>query len=153
METTMTSEEGTESDTESSGALILDGEAWKNRDETTYTSLLDMYGVSDLFSSSNTELYGRQRSEDKLKYQEMTEYLFTGQINEKKEETIAEQIFSEEIQLSKTRDYNKKDSDYTVCFVMGEILFVLVFICIWIRIDAARKKRRKEHAAEINMEN
>ncbi len=47
-------EEG-EGDSGTSGILTLDGEAWKNRENTTYNSLLDINGVTDLqyYSKNN----------------------------------------------------------------------------------------------------
>ncbi len=68
------------------------------------------------------------------------------------EENEADRIFSEEIRLSRSRDYSRNEEDYSICFVMAEIIFVLLFLYLLIRINAGRRKRREAHAAEINME-
>lgn len=137
-----------------SSNMVLNGEAWKDRSQTTYTSLLDQYGVSDLFSYDSIRLYRKQEQEEGIRQQKLTNYMFSGQMQEKKDEDdIVERIFSEEIQLSRARDYNKNGDDYSICFVLAEILFVLLFIYILIKINSGRRKKEKGHAAEINLEN
>lgn len=136
------------------GSLDLNGEAWKNRNNTTYTSLLDRYSVADLFSDKSMELYQKMEEENRAEHQELTEYVFSGQLQAKgEEENMIDCIFSQEIQFSKLRDYNKNEDDYSICIVMAEILFALVFICILMKIKAGRKKRREADAVEINLEN
>lgn len=155
MGNTMTTEEDREAETvsEPSGSLTLNGEAWKNRNNTTYTSLLDRYGVADLFSSESMELYQKIEEEKRAEQQELAEYVFSGQMQTKsEEENMIERIFSQEIQFSKLRDYSRSEDDYSICFVMAEMLFVLVFIYILIKINVSRKKRRESYAVEINLE-
>ncbi len=145
-------EEG-EGDAGTSGILTLNGEAWKNRDNTTYNSLLDINGVTDLFSQESTDQYNDRKQESYTEQQELTEYLFSEQAEtENMEENEADRIFSEEIRLSRSRDYSRNEEDYSICFVMAEIIFVLLFLYLLIRINAGRRKRREAHAAEINME-
>lgn len=151
----MTTEEGRDAETgyETPGSLTLDGEAWKNRNNTTYTSLLDRYGVADLFSSKSMDLYQENKEEKLAGQRALTEYVFSGQMQTmSEEENMIDLVFSREIQVSKLRDYSRSEDDYTICFVMAEILFVLVFIYILIKINANRKKRRESHAVEINLE-
>ncbi|MDE6742355.1 MAG: hypothetical protein K2J95_00570 [Lachnospiraceae bacterium] len=69
-------EEG-EGDSGTSGVLTLDGEAWKNRDNTTYNSPLDINGVTDLFSQENTDHYNDRKQESYTEQQELAEYLFS----------------------------------------------------------------------------
>lgn len=155
MENLTTTEEGqdVEAVSESSGNLNLNGEAWKNRNNTTYTSLLDRYEAADLFSDKSMRMYQQLEEEKHTEQQELTEYIFSGQMQTKREEEyIIERIFAEEIQLSKVRDYSRNEDDYFICYVMAEILFVLVFVYILMKINAARRKRREAHAIEINME-
>lgn len=136
-----------------SGALSLNGEAWKNREHTTYTSLLDQYGVPDLFSEQSTKLYQKVRQEREERQQEMSEYVFSGQMQTKTEETDwADLIFSQEIQFSKVMDYGKSTEDYSACLILLEILFVLLFAYILLKRNAGKRKRREAYAAEINME-
>lgn len=133
--------------------MTLDGEAWKNRNNTTYTSLLDRYGVADLFSGESMERYREMAEEKRAEQQELTEYVFSGQMQtEGEEENMIELVFSQELRFSKLRDYSRKEDDYFICYVMAEILFVLLFLCILIKINAVRKKRRESHAVEINLE-
>lgn len=156
MENTTTTEEDqdVEAVSESSGNLNLNGEAWKNRNNTTYTSLLDRYEAADLFSDKSMRLYQQLEEEKHTEQQELTEYIFSGQMQTKsEEENMIERIFSEEIQLSKVKDYSRNEDDYFIYFVMAEILFVLVFVYILMKINAGRRKRREAHAVEINMEN
>lgn len=137
---------------EVSGGLTLNGEAWKGRDQKTYTSLLDQYGVSELFSDSSTKLYRELQQERIREQQELTEYLFSGQMRTGGgDEDLVELIFSEELHFSRTKDYSRGREDYSVCFVLAEILFVMLFIYILMRINAGRR-RREPLAAEINME-
>ncbi len=146
-------DESVETTSGGSGNLTLNGEAWKSRNQKTYTSLLDQYGVSDLFSDRNTELYRKLQQEKSAEYQELTEYIFSGQMQvEDEEEDLVEIIFSQEIQFSKTRDYSRGEEDYSICFVLAEILFVMLFIYILMKVNAGRKKRRELFAAEIDME-
>ena len=155
MENTATTEEeqDVEEVSESFGGLELNGEAWKNRNNTTYTSLLDRYEAADLFSDKSMRLYRQLEEEKHTEQQELTEYIFSGQMQTKsEEENMIERIFAEEIQLSKVRDYSRNEDDYFICYVMAEILFVLVFVYILMKINAGRRKRREAHAVEINME-
>lgn len=136
-----------------SGALTLNGEAWKNREHTTYTSLLDKYGVPDLFSGQNTERYQRAGEEREAHWQELGEYIFSGRMQTKtEEENWTELIFSQEIRFSKVMDYSKGTEDYSVCFIMAQILFVLFFIYILMKRNAGKRKKREAYADEINME-
>lgn len=156
MDDTLTTEEYEEGEeiSETSGSLTLNGEAWKNRDDITYNSLLDINGVTDLFSEESTNLYYDMKLESDAERMELTEYLFTEQMKtENAEEDTADMIFSEEIRLSRNRDYSRNEDDYSICFVMGEIIFVLIFLYILMKINAGRRKRREAHAVEINMEN
>ena len=156
METTTTTEESrdVESTSETSESMTLNGEAWKNRGNTTYTSLLDRYDAADLFSNRSMNLYQEQKEQKHIQQEAMTEYIFSGQMQtQSKEENMVERIFSEEIQLSRVRDYNKKEDDYSIYFILMEILFVLIFIYILMKVNAGRKKRREANAVKINMEN
>lgn len=133
--------------------MTLNGEAWKNRNNTTYTSLLDRYGVPDLFSGESMELYQKTEEKQHEEQEELTEYIFSGRMQTRsEEENMIELIFSQEIRFSKLRDYNKSEDDYSVCFLMAEILFVLVFIYVLIKVNAGRRKRRESYAVEINLE-
>lgn len=148
-------EESKEEDTvyESSGNLVLDGESWKKRGNTTYTSLLDRYGAADLFSDKNTERYQEMAEEESLKDGALTEYLFSGKMQTESDDAgMVEKIFSEEIQLSRVKDYGRVQEDNSVYFAMAELLFVLAFIYILMKINAARKKRRDSNAVKIDME-
>lgn len=146
-------EQDVEAVSESSGNLNLNGEAWKNRNSTTYTSLLDRYEATNLFSDNSMSLYQQLDEEKYTEQQELIEYIFSGQMQAKKnEENMAERIFSEELHFSKVRDYSRNEDDYSVCYVMAEILFVLVFVYILMKINAGKKKRRETHAVKINLE-
>lgn len=155
MGNTMKPEENrnTEAAYEPSGSLHLNGEAWKNRNNTTYTSLLDRYGAAELFSGESMKLYQEMEEAKHAQQQELTEYVFSGHMQTKsEEENVIEHIFSQEIRFSKLQDYSRKEDDYSICFIMAEILFVLVFLYILIKINANRKKRRESHAVEVNLE-
>lgn len=133
------------------GIMILNGEAWKNRGDTTYTSLLDMYGVSDLFSEESMDLYEGAKADSVSQQQELTEYLFSGRMQDKSEyNDMADQIFSQELQFSRIQRYSRDASDYTAVIVLAEMLFVLVFLCVLMRWNAGRREKRKEDAVEID---
>ncbi len=143
----------TETVPESSSSMTLDGESWKNRENTTYTSLLDMYGAPELFSFERTNLYYEIEQEDILEQQNLVNYIFSGQMKvEDKEENLVDYIFSKEIELSKVKNYNRDANNYFLCFVMAEVLVVLIFIRLLIKFNAKRKKRREEYETEINLE-
>lgn len=145
-------EEGEET-SGTSGSLTLDGEAWKNRGDTIYNSLLDINGVTDLFSQESTDQYNNMKQEAYTEQNELTEYLFSEQINtENVAGNVGDMIFSEEIRLSRNRDYSRNEEDYSICFVMAEIIFVLIFLYLLMKINAGRRKRREERAVEINVE-
>lgn len=144
-------EEGTVQET--TGTLVLDGEAWKERGNKTYTSLLDRYEVADLFSEENTERCQEMAEEERAKDGALTEYLFSGQMPEEDDEAdLVEQVFSEKIQLSRVKDNSREQEDNTIYFAMAELLFVLLFLYILMKISAARKKRREQYAVEADME-
>lgn len=132
------------------GGLVLDGESWKNKDTTTYTSILDLYGVADLFSAEHTRLYEQKHMEE----QELQEYIFSGTMPEKdgEEEALIEYLFSDGVALSKVKDYNTQKEDYTLCLTLAAVLACLVFGMIMVRYSGKRKKRRENFATEINME-
>ncbi len=143
----------TETVPETSSSMTLDGESWKNRENATYTSLLDMYGAPKLFSSEKTNLYSEIKQEDILEQQNLVDYIFSGQMQViDEEENLIDYIFSKEIELSKVKNYNKDENDYFLCFVMAEILIALIFIRLLVKFNAKRKKRREEYEAEINLE-
>lgn len=152
-DTIMPEESKDEAAYEPSGNLVLDGEAWRKRGNTTYTSLLDRYGAADLFSDQNTERYREMAEKERLRDSALTEYLFSGQMQTESDEAdMVEKVFSEEIQLSRVKDYSRAQEDNTVYFAMGELLFVLVFLYILIKVNAARKRRRDSDAVKIDME-
>lgn len=154
MEDVLTTEETENvSTSEVSEGMSYDGEAWKDRNQTTYTSILDLYGASDLFSSETTELYSVLQQKDNSEYQELVNYVFSGQINiEDKDEEIINRIFSEEIKISKVKDYNKEENNYFICFILAEFFVVLVFISAMIKFNARKRSRREKYATEIDIE-
>lgn len=142
-----------ESVSEYSRSLNLNGEAWKNRNASTYISLLDLYGAEKLFSNTTMNAYREQKQEQIAKQERMTDYLlFEQQQDINTDEYLVEHIFSEEIQLSKIKDYNRNENNNDIYYVLIEIIFVFLFLIILIRIDLARRKRRRTNAVEINME-
>lgn len=144
-------EEGTVQET--TGTLVLDGEAWKERGNKTYTSLLDRYEVADLFSEENTERCREMAEEERAKDGALTEYLFSGKMPEEDDEAdLVEQVFSEKMQLSRVKDNSREQEDNTIYFAMAELLFVLLFLYILTKISAVRKKRREQYAVEADME-
>lgn len=132
--------------------MTLDGEAWKSRGDKTYTSLLDLYGASDLFSEESMDLYHQSEQDKTAEQQELKGYLFSGKMQvQSEDESIVDQIFSEEIQFSRIRDYSRNVNDNSLYFVLAEVLFVLIFIYILMRWNARRRERRKENAVKINI--
>lgn len=133
--------------------MTLNGESWKNRGQTTYTSLLDRYGASGLFSGESMEAYQEIREKKGAGQQALTEYVFSGKMQAKGEEgNVADLIFSQEIRFSKLRDYNRGEKDDATCFVMGEMLFVLAFLCALVKINAGRRKGRGQRAVKVDVE-
>lgn len=144
---------GIDSSTEISGSMTFDGEAWKNRENITYTSILDIYNASDLFSSKSMEFYHESEQEKLVKQQEMVDYIFSDQLNtENSDEELINYIFSEEIELSKVKKYSRNENNYFICYILAIVLTVLVFVYLIMNFILRRKKRRGKYATEINME-
>lgn len=133
--------------------MTLNGEAWKNRGQTTYTSLLDRYGAAGLFSGESMESYQEVREKKRAGQQALAEYVFSGKMQAKGEEdNVADLIFSQEVRFSKLRDYNRGEEGGTLFFVMGETLFVLAFLCALVKVNAGRRRRRGQHAVKVDVE-
>lgn len=134
--------------------MTIDGDAWKDRELDTYMSILDMYDAAELFTKDLYEEYAAKVSESAEIDVERKETVFTvDEIDEKPEQEIIDNIFSEEIKLSKVQEYGVRENNYVYLSWMIVILLLVICICILIKINISRNKRRKQYAAEINMEN
>lgn len=145
----------TEGQQEEQGGLVLDGESWKNKDSTTYTSVLDLYSAADLFSVERTRSYEQKHLEEQELQQELQEYIFSGKMpeNDGEEEALIEYLFSDGVSLSKVKDYSTQKESYTLCLILAAVLATLVFGIAMARYSRKRRKRRESFAVEINMEN
>lgn len=136
------------------GQLQLDAAAWKNKSTTTYTSLLDIYNASDLFTPKKTALYEQKRAREIQIQSARKDYVFLSEMEEEiSEEEIINEIFSEEIQLSKIKNYETHTQNSRICAVLASIFAFLVFGICMLEYNNRRRNRREEIAAEINMEN
>lgn len=150
----ITTDDTTSGQQEGQGGLVLDGESWKNKDSTTYTSILDLYGATDLFSAEHTRLYEQKYMEEQELQMELQEYVFSGMMPEKEgDEALIEYLFSDGVSLSKVKDYSAQKENYTLCLILAAVLAGLVFGIIMARYNTKRRKRRESFATEINMEN
>lgn len=148
-----TENEDNEAATEESGSMTFDGEAWKDREDVTYTSLLDMYSAESLFSSENMELYKESEQAKQAESQGLMGYVFSGYLNTgDNDEELIDYIFSEKIELSNVKDYSRNENDYFVCYVMAAVLAALIFVCLLINFNSRRKIRRGKYATEIDLE-
>ncbi len=139
---------------EEAGNLTLDGTAWKNKSSVTYTSLLDLYDVGDLFTEEKTALYEEKRNREKAMQSELQDYVFVSTIEDSMEEKpLTEFLFSEKIELSKIQNYNTEKENSRISIVLMIIFAFLVFSIFLLEYSNRRKKRRKDFAVEINMEN
>ncbi len=142
--------------TETTGGIELDGESWKEREDTTYTSLLDLYEVSDLFSEKITNLYENKKAEEVIYEQELMDYVVSGAVGVdnqiKKEDELIEYIFSQEINLSKVKEYDKGEYGYTTLLIMAGIFVIFAFGLFMVRFNIKRQNRREKYGIEINME-
>lgn len=139
--------------TAESNGLILNGEAWKDKNTTTYTSILDLYGVPDLFSGENTALYEKRREEDSRMQEKLQNYLFSGELQQTGNEAeLTDYLFSGEIELSKVKSYTSEKESYMLSLVLAAILICMIFGMVLTGYSRRRKKRRESFAAEINME-
>lgn len=136
------------------GHLELDGEAWKDRGIKTYTSILDMYGASGLFSTKMTYQYLRQQEENIID-QELADFLFSGQMQgvDVTDKELIDYVFSEELEFTKVRNYNRDTDSSLRVFLLSGILGILLFLIGIARYNEHRRKRRAAYAAEIDMEN
>lgn len=144
----------TENALEENEGLTLDGEAWKSKDSTTYTSVLDLYGASDLFSGEVTQLYEESYLQEQELQSNLKEYVFSGDMEQEKDEhdVLVDYLFSEGVSLSKVKDYTTKQENYTFCLVLAMVLVGLIFAIVMLRYNSGRRKRRESFATEINME-
>lgn len=139
---------------EKAEGLKLDGESWKNKDSTTYTSILDLYGAADLFSRGTTWQYEKIQLDERELQEELREYVFSKETwQENQDGELMEYIFSEAVTLSKVRDYATEKGKDTLCMILAAVLTGLIFGMIVFRYNGERKKRRENFAVEINMEN
>lgn len=136
------------------GNLELNGEAWKDRDITTYTSILDMYGAADLFSDKTTQQY-QEMQEAGAMDQQLADYLFSGRMQEAgtTDQELIDYIFTEELELTKVKNYNKDTNNYFLMLTMLGILVIMLFAMGLTEYNRRRRKRREKYAAEIDMEN
>lgn len=139
---------------EGQSGLKLDGYAWKDKDSTTYTSILDLYGVSDLFSNENNTLYQDKQVEEKRLQEDLQKYVFSGlSEQEQNDDELINYIFSEEINVAKVKSYVMENKESTIYFIGVAIIVVTAFVAILNIYNRERKRRRKEFATEINLEN
>lgn len=136
------------------GNLELDGEAWKDRDMKTYTSIPDRYGADGLFSTKMTNQYQEQKKAQSYD-RELTEYLFSGQMQaaDNLDAELADYLFAEELKLTRVRNYHKAEDNYSQIFWLSGILCMLLFSMALAKYNEHRKKRRAAYAVEIDMEN
>lgn len=142
--------------TESEGGIELDGESWKERDDTTYTSLLDLYGVSDLFSEEVTVSYKHIEVEKDIKEQKLMDYVVSGEVvvnnRTSKDEELIDYIFSVEIDISKVKEYDKEEKGFGILITIVGLFVVLAFCLFMVRFNIKRQNRREKYGIEINME-
>lgn len=133
--------------------LVLDGRSWRDKNSTTYTSILDLYGMADLFTEKTTGNYeGQLRGEQELQEQ-LREFVFSGSLQQEEEYTaLVDYVFSDTLVLSRVREYTTGTEDYTVSLILAGILAVLVFGMAVAQYNRKRRKRREQFAAEIDME-
>ena len=135
-------------------SMVVDGDAWKEREINTYMSIVDMYGATELFDEDIYEKYDDLRLEEAEKDSERKELIFT-EIEEEQnlDSELADRLFSTEIELNKVQDYGEEVDSYKYLGWMAGILLAIICICFLIKINLQRIKRRHQYAAEINMEN
>ena len=142
--------------TESYNEIELDGEAWKERDNTTYTSILDIYGVPELFSENSTDFYHNNKNISNKKEQELIDYVlsddFTDETKTNKDEELVEYIFSKEVSTSKVKEYSKDKEDYASMTLMAVVFVIFAFGLFMVRFNIKRQNRREKYGIEINME-
>lgn len=138
---------------ENAEGLRLDGESWKNKDSTTYTSILDLYGVSDLFSQEMGQRYEKMQMEEQALQEELREYVFSGALRQEKlDGELIDYIFSEPMSLSKVKEYTTEKETDALCLFLAAVLAGLLFGRMIFRYNRERKKRRENFAVEIDME-
>lgn len=133
--------------------LLLDGNSWKNKEIKTYTSILDLYGVSELFSEDSYKLYQESTEKDKELQGTLKEYIFSDVSTEESvDEELKDYIFSKEIDVARVKSYETED-DNNLFYIWGiGIIVVVIFIVILNKYNHNRKTRREGFATEINME-
>lgn len=134
--------------------LVLDGRSWRQKNSTTYTSILDLYGTTDLFTEKISGYYEEQLLGEQELQEQLREYVFSGSLQQIEEDTaLADYVFSRTLALSRVREYTTGTEDYTVSLILAGILAALVFGMAVGQYNRKRKKRREQFAAEIDMEN
>lgn len=134
--------------------LLLDGESWKNKENITYSSILDLYGVSDLFTEQTNRVYKDEQDKEQVIQQKLQEYVFSDwTTNEQTEVELINYIFSDDVNLSKMKSYKSENGNDRLSAISIGIVLVIVFGIIMSGYNRERKKRREKFATEINMEN
>lgn len=133
--------------------LVFDGNSWKDKDSKTYTSILDLYGISEIFSEEKNNLYEKKKEEDRKLQGELEEYIFSDFSSEERiDDELTNYIFSEEIDTAKVKSYDTENKN-NLLYIWGiGIIVAMIFIVILNKYNRNRKKRRVEFATEINME-
>lgn len=135
------------------GSLDLNGESWRDKDTTTYTSILDMYQTSDLFSEEKTEQYSRISGAEAME-QQWIDFLFSGQFSETSamDQEFVDYIFAEKLEFTALRDYSRTSDDFLAIGILSGILVMMLFLMGMLGYNGYRRKRRAAYAAEIDME-
>lgn len=131
----------------------LNGEAWKAKKSETYISILDMYGVKDLFAAEKTHMYRENMERRKETDNALRDYIFTKSEKEDFDNELADILFSKEIKISNTRNYNASSNSNVFLYVLFALPAVMIFACIMVKFNIGRRKKREKYASEINMEN
>lgn len=160
MTTETTSENGNENsevapvqtEEKSSKGFTLDGESWKARKSETYVSILDMYEARDLFTEENTEKYARMNKKQAELDDTLRDYVFVSKEKENIDAQLVDMLFSEEVKISNTRNYNENLNSNTILYVFISVLVIMIFTCFMVKFNLNRRKKREKYASEINME-
>lgn len=135
------------------GEMNLNIDAWKEKGEA-YSSVLDIYGVPDLFSEERMEQYQKLQDEEKQQQEELIDYLFSG-VRKPEEDSstmVVEAIFSQELEFARNKNYTSGKKRNTAFSIFFTGMIALLFLLIILRYQMHRKAKRKKYVNEIDME-
>lgn len=119
-----------------------------NRNDSTYTSVTDLYNVN-IFTNHNMQEFEARETEKSSELTSVSENVFV-RSKENTTESVQKVLFSEEISISKKQEVSDTAAikNNSISFLGG--LGIIIFILVVVRYHIYRTIRRKKDADHDN---